>query len=476
LSGLAHTSETSGAPAYTPDGGWDEAFAHDGTPRAPYTHLLAWLSGRDLGELRRAVATELDRAQVQFGGGEEATTFPLDPIPRLIPEDEWSLLARGLAQRARALGAFIADAYGDRAIVAAGVIPKRVIESADHFEPWMLGIAGVPAGYVLGVDVVRDEDGVLQVLEDNMRTPSGIGYMSAARAAVDNHVPCDSFASRRDPVAAFDMLGRALRAAAPDGAGDPSAALLSDGPGNSAWWEHTEIASRLGIPIVSPSELFLKRGRLYARLENGASRELQVLYRRTDEDRLRDEHGHATWLAGALLGPCQRGNLSVVNPLGAGLADDKLVHAYVDEMARFYLDEDPLVPSVRTYDLGDPEVLDSTMPRIDELVVKPRSGHGGAGVVVGPHATSEDRRAVAERVAANPSAWIAQETVALSTHPTVLEDALVPRHVDMRPFVIGSGEEAEAVPGVLTRVAFERGALIVNSSQNGGGKDTWIVA
>ncbi|MGH3990954.1 MAG: circularly permuted type 2 ATP-grasp protein, partial [Pseudonocardiaceae bacterium] len=248
------------------------------------------------------------------------------------------------------------------------------------------------------------------------------------------------------------------------------------GPDNSAWWEHTEIARRLGMPIVSPADLFVRRGRLQARLEDGRTRELEVVYRRTSEDRLRDDDGGATWLAGPLLGPCRNGTLSVVNPLGAGLADDKLVHAYVDDMMRFYLGEDPLVPSVPTYDLGDPEVLESVMPRLGELVIKPRTGHGGAGIVVGPHATDEDREAVARRVAASPLTWIAQETVMLSTHPTVCDGALAPRHVDMRPFVIGAGEDAATVPGALTRVAFEAGALVVNSSQNGGGKDTWILA
>jgi len=201
-----------------------------------------------------------------------------------------------------------------------------------------------------------------------------------------------------------------------------------------------------------------------------------VVYRRTDDDRLRDARGRATWLADALLGPCRSGTLSVVNPLGAGLADDKLVHAYVDEMVRFFLGEEPLVPSVRTYDLAEPEVLDSVLPHLGEMVVKPRTGHGGTGVVVGPHATHEDGQAAARRVTSNPAAWIAQETVQLSTHPTLCDGALAPRHVDLRPFVIGSGEAAAAAPGALTRVAFDPGALVVNSSQNGGGKDTWVAA
>ena len=474
LSGLAHSSRMKDAPL-GPAGAWDEAHEADGSPRPAYADLLDRLDGMDLERLRDSVARRLEDAGVHFGEGDCPPTFPLDPVPRLIAAEEWQLLARGLAQRARALGSFLADAYGDRAIVAAGLIPTRAIESAGHFEPWMLGVEVDPAGYVTGLDLVRGPDGVLRVLEDNIRTPSGIAYMAAVRAALDPELPCPEDAGRLDPGPAYEMLGGALRAVAPDGRGDPSVALLSDGPGNSAWWEHEEIACRLGIPIVLPQDLFVRDGRLYARGDDGPTRELQVVYRRTDEDRLHDERGRATWLAGALLGPCRRGRLAVVNPLGAGLADDKLTHAYVEEMVRFYLGEEPLLRSVPTYDLGDPEVLDSVMPRLGELVVKPRGGYGGAGIVVGPHAGEEDRRILAERVTRDPSAWVAQETVTLSTHPTVCEGRLEPRHVDMRPFVVGCGEDAAAVPGALTRVAFDPGAFVVNSSQNGGGKDTWVL-
>ena len=475
LSGGVDVSGSSHAPPYEATGGWDEAFEDDGRPRELYAELLTTLAETDLEALRAAVAGELEAAGVDFGEGEGAT-FPMDPVPRLISGEEWRLLERGVAQRARALGSFLADAYGDRAMVTAGRIPTRVIESADHFEPWMMGVPVNPAGCVAGLDLVRGSDGVLRVLEDNIRTPSGIAYMAAVRSALDGHLRCGDDFERLDPSPAFELLGDALRAAAPDGSGDASVALLSDGPGNSAWWEHTELARRLEVPVVSPEDLFVRQGRLHARLEDGATRELQVVYRRTDEDRLRDRDGGATWLAGALLGPCRNGTLTVVNPMGAGLADDKLVHAYVDEMVRFYLGEDPLVPSVRTYDLGDPEELESAMPRLGELVVKPRTGHGGAGVVVCPHASEDDCQAVADRVAAQPTAWIAQETVMLSTHPTVCDGALMPRHVDLRPFVIGCGDGATAVPGALTRVAFDAGALVVNSSRNGGGKDTWVQA
>ncbi len=470
-----HMPRRSDAPAYETAGGFDEAVTADGTPREPYAELWPTLAELDVEELRRAVAGELEDAGVDFGEGEDAGTFPLDPIPRLIAGDEWRLLARGLAQRVRALGAFLADAYGDREIVEAGRVPARVIDSADHFEPWMVGVPVSPDGCVTGLDLVRGSDGVLRVLEDNVRTPSGIAYMAAVRTALDAHLSSAGTSGRLDPDASFERLADALRAAAPDGRGDPSVALISDGPANSAWWEHAEIARRLGVPIVSREDLFVRGGRLHARLKEGGTRELQVVYRRTDDDRLRDREGRPTWLVDALLEPCRNGTLTVVNPLGAGLADDKLVHAYVDEMVRFYLGEEPLVPSVRTYDLGDPDVFESTMPRLSELVVKPRTGHGGAGILVGPHAADEDRQRVAEQVAANPAAWVAQETVTLSTHPTVCGGALEPRHVDLRPFVLGSGEEATAAPGALTRVAFDAGALVVNSSQNGGGKDTWIL-
>jgi len=473
MTGAVEPCGSSALLDYRPTSAWDEGFDAEGTPRAHYTGLLEALAAADLSALRDAVASRM--SGVVFGGNGNITPFRLDPVPRLIEAEEWDLLARGLAQRARALGAFLADAYGDRAMVAAGKIPERVIESAELFEPSMRGAPPPGTGCVAGLDLVRGGDGVLRVLEDNMRTPSGIAYMAAGRGALDDRLPCSPPPGRADPDEAFAMLAAALRDSAPDGGGDPSIALLSDGPANSAWWEHREIAARLGVPILSPTDLLVRGGRLHGRMEGGATRELQVVYRRTDEDRLRDDDGEPTWLAEVLMDPCRSGTLTVVNPLGAGLADDKLVHAYVEEMVRFYLGEEPLVPSVRTFDLGDEEVLEEVLPRLAELVVKPRAGHGGAGVVVCPHATREDRQEVERLVKAEPGAWIAQEMVMLSTHPTVCDGRLEPRHVDLRPFVIGTGDSAATVPGALTRVAFEAGALVVNSSRNGGGKDTWVL-
>ncbi len=390
--GAAHSSRCSAVEEYRPAGAWDEGFASAGAPRPAYKGLLDALAELDLEELDRSVAAATQAAGVVFGDDQP---FRLDPVPRLIEAHEWDLLERGLAQRVRALGSFLADAYGDREIVAAGRVPGRVIESSASFEPWMRGVSVPLSGCVAGLDLVRCADGSLRVLEDNMRTPSGMAYMGAARRALDGKIPWAPAAGLREPDEAFDLLAAALREAAPDAGSDPSIALLSDGPGNSAWWEHRRIAERLGVPIVSPEDLFVRRGRLHARLDSDGTRELQVVYRRTDEDRLRDGDGRATWLVEALLAPCRREKLAVVNPLGAGLADDKLVHAYVEEMVRFYLGEEPLVPSVRTYDPGDPEALEELLPRLGELVIKPRTGHGGAGVVVCPHASEEDRRAAA---------------------------------------------------------------------------------
>jgi uncharacterized circularly permuted ATP-grasp superfamily protein len=453
---------------YDPEGHYDEALTADGRPRPHYAALLAGLVDADLERLARATREHLEAHDVSFA----SAPFPVDPVPRVFELAEWQRLERGLLQRKRALNAFVADAYGERRMVAAGEIPARAIESADHFEPWMLGVElGQAHAPVAGLDLVRGDDGELAVLEDNLRTASGFAYRRGARDAVDATLPQDPPAGRLGLEPDLELLARVLREAAVDGAGDPSIALLSDGPENSAWWEHGVLASRLGIPLVTRDDLFLRRGRLHTQLPGGRSRELQVLYRRTDEDRLRDERGRPTWLAEALLDLVREGRLAVVNAFGAGLGDDKLIHGYVEAMVRFFLGEEPLLPSVHTYDLGDREAREAALQRLDDLVVKPRSGHGGRGIVVCRHANEEDRRAIAAAIRKRPERLVAQETITLSRHPTVCGSRLEPRHVDLRAFAVGPG----VVPGGLTRVAFKRGSLVVNSSQDGGAKDTWVV-
>jgi uncharacterized circularly permuted ATP-grasp superfamily protein len=430
----------------------------------------------DLDETAAAVQAALDERGVGFGARAQRSPFVVDPLPRVVEPGEWNLLRRGLAQRGRALAAFVADAYGERAICAAGAMPERVIETAAHFERDLIDSPPGRFGWIAGMDLVGDGEGPLMVLEDNMRTPSGIAYALAAREAVDAAAPVDGPANRLDPRRTLPLLADALRSSAPDGVERPSVALLSDGPSNSAWYEHRALAAALDVPVVRPEDLIVSGGRLCARRDGARPAPIDVIYRRTDEDRLRDADGKATWLAEKLLEPLRAGTLAVVNPFGAGVADDKLAHAYVEDMVRFYCGEEPLIESVRTYDLCDPDVLDRVFPRLDELVVKPRGGHGGDGVVVCPRVSPRAREDVRRAVAARPEDYVAQELVELSTEPTVCDGRLEPRHVDLRPFVVGVGQAAVTAPVALTRVALARGALIVNSSRGGGGKDTWLLA
>ncbi len=452
------------------EGAMDEAYGEDGRPRALYADLLAGLESVDLAALCEDVNSDLRARGMTFGD----SPFHLDPIPRLIAAAEWDAMARGIVQRTRALTAFVADAYGAREIVSAGRLPQRVIETAECFEPSMQGVPVPAAGWVAGLDLVRGSDGGLRVLEDNLRTPSGLISVTVARDATQAHFPV-ALPPPRDPEPTFGLLRRALRAAAPGGGRDPVVVLLSDGEENPAWYEHRELARLLELPLLTAEDLTIRSGRLEARIGD-RSRPVDVVYRRSDEDSLRDEHDRPTWLAELLLEPVRRGTLAVVNPFGGGLADDKLVHAYVEEMIRFYLGEEPLIESVPTYDLGDPEVCERVMPRLAELVVKPRAGLGGEDVVVGPQSERGESQRIERSVRLDPGDWIAQEVVTLSTHPTVVDGRLEPRHVDLRPFVIGGGRDAAVAPGALTRVALPEGELVVNSSQGGGGKDTWVLA
>ena len=415
--------------------------------------LLARIEAFGVAELAERVSAASRETGVSFGGDRP---FHVDPVPRVFAADEWSALEGGLIQRVLALEAFVADVYGEQRIVAAGLVPGRVIESCDHYDPRVAELPEPPIRIgVAGLDVVRDETGVLRVLEDNLRTPSGLAFMKAARDSVSAAFP--------------DLPARPLDGALPRLPGE-SAVLLSDGPSNTAWYEHQRLAALLGIPLVTLADLEAVHGRLRA---NG--RPVDTVYRRTDEDRLSDEHGRLTDVGAALYDPLCAGTLTCVNGFGTGVADDKLVHAYVEEMVRFYLREEPLLPSVHTYDLDDPELLQEVLERLDELVIKPRTGHGGEGVVVGPHAKVADLRDLSHAIRRDPHDYIAQDTIMLSSHPTVIDGRLEPRHVDLRPFVFVGPDGAAVAPGGLTRVALDRGALVVNSSQRGGGKDTWVL-
>jgi uncharacterized circularly permuted ATP-grasp superfamily protein len=454
---------------------YDEALLPAGAPRPVYADLLRRLSETDLDELATRLASEAEAHGVVFGGDDRVEPFRLDPVPRLIAPDEWERLEAGLLQRVRALDAFVRDVYGERAIVEAGVVPRRAVETCDHVEPRLEELPQPPVWIgVAGLDVVRDAGGALRVLEDNLRTPSGIAYVAAARELVAGALP-DELALAPEPLDdVFALLRETLVASAPDGNPDPVVVVLSDGPANSAWYEHARIARELAIPIVTPTDLEVRGGRLAATVD-GRRLPVDVIYRRTDEDRLTGEDGELTAVGAALLEPLREGTLGCVNGFGTGVADDKLMHAYVEEMVRFYLGQEPLLPSVHTYDLADPDQRAEVLERIDELVVKPRTGHGGHGVVVGPHALAEDRRRIADAIRQRPGEYVAQETIMLSRHPTVIDGKLEARHVDLRPFVFMTPAGARVLPGGLTRVALDCGALVVNSSQRGGGKDTWVL-
>jgi uncharacterized circularly permuted ATP-grasp superfamily protein len=445
-----------------------------------FGRLLAALDEVDLGALSRSISDELRERDVTFGPAEDGDVeaFVVDPVPRVIERDDWDALAAGLAQRANALDRFVADVYGERLIVAAGRVPWSTIESAEFFESRMTELPPVSGRWITiaGLDLVCDGDGPFVVLEDNVRTPSGIAYAVAAREALSAHLSVPEGVRVRSLEPAYEWLGAALRAAASPEAGDhPSVVVLTDGPSNSAYYEHGAIARRLGLPLVRLGDLRVQAGRLFARTDDGLV-PVDVVYRRTDEDRLFDEAGAPTALAEVLLGPLEAQTLGCVNAFGTGVADDKLVHCYVEEMVRFYLAEEPLLASVPTHDPSQPGVLEMTLERIEELVVKPRSGHGGIGVVVGPRADRQALADVSRELGAAPERFIVQETVDLSREPTVCGDQLEPRHVDLRPFTFAVGERIEVFPGGLTRVALERGSLVVNSSQRGGAKDTWVLA
>jgi uncharacterized circularly permuted ATP-grasp superfamily protein len=452
-------------------GAYDEAITSDGAPRRPYAELLDALARQRLVALRKRVQGNAAALGLDFGTGRP---LAVDPVPRMVEGAEWDVLEAGLLQRARALNAFLLDAYGEQRIFEAGVAPRRLLETSTGYEPRMRGLLdpGVPPGTIAGLDLVRGADGEVRVLEDNLRMPSGASYAVAVREAVEPVLDCDQRPRRLGSY--VEALGAAIRAAAPDGRDDPATAILSDGPESSAWYEHRRLGRELGIPVVQPSELAVERAQLFIRRGRGRSR-IDVLYRRLDEDRLSEPDGSPSALGELLLPALESGRLRCVNAFGTGLADDKLAHAYVEQMVRFYLDEQPLLRSVSSFDLSDPRHRAEVLERLAELVIKPRDGFGGRGVMIMPRETASQRRRMLGLVRRRPEGFVAQELVELSSHPTVCEGRLRPRRIDLRPFAVSSSVGSAALPGGLTRFARGAGEMIVNSSAGGGCKDTWIV-
>jgi uncharacterized circularly permuted ATP-grasp superfamily protein len=452
-------------------GAYDEAFEPGGQVRPHYEQLVESLEEADLEDLRTDVQAEIDGRGATFG---EDQPFLVDPVPRLITAAEWEPLAAGLVQRTRALRDFAADVYTDQRIFAAGIVPERFLDGCDDFDPQLRGISyrDGRGPVIAGMDLVREPDGGFSLLEDNVRMPSGAVYAMAAREVIEARV--DAGATPLCLGGYIDAVLQALRDAAPGGGGEPSIAVLSDSPENVAWYEHRRFAELLGVPLVTPDALRSEAGRLYADLD-GRRRQIDVLYRRLNDECLHHRDGRPAPLGELLLPALRAGNLTCVNPFGNGVTDDKLTHAYAEEMIRFYLGEEPLLRSLPPLDLGVEGNLEQVRPRWDDYVIKPRGGLGGKGVVILGRVPPEERQEAIDDVLRSPADYIAQETVPLSTHPTICAGSLEPRRVDLRPFTVVSETVGEVMPGGLTRFAREREEWVVNSSQGGGAKDTWVL-
>ncbi|MFP3907242.1 MAG: circularly permuted type 2 ATP-grasp protein [Acidimicrobiales bacterium] len=473
---------------YDHDGFFDEVFTADGEVRPHYRALVARLGLFSADELARRerlrdAAFRTQGITFTVYGDEENVerTFPMDLIPRIIPPDEWAEVERGLVQRVDALNRFLDDLYvGEQAIIRDGIVPRWMVLSSDGFERQAAGLA-VPHSsrcVVAGIDLVRDADGTYRVLEDNLRNPSGISYVLENRAAM-TRVLSLAFTDHR--VRSVDhygaMLLGALRHVAPPAAGDdPTVVVLTPGVYNSAYFEHAFLARQMGVELVEGRDLVVDDHVVSMRTTHGLRR-VDVIYRRIDDDFLDPVVFRPDSQLGVpgLMAAARAGTVTIANAAGNGVADDKAIYAFVPEIIRYYLGEDPILASVPTYLLDDPDHRAEVLDRLGDLVVKPVAESGGYGMLIGPAATDAEIESFRHKLEADPRGYIAQEVVSLSRHPTLIDDHLEGRHIDLRPFVI-SGEKIEVIPGGLTRVALRRGSLVVNSSQGGGSKDTWVLA
>ena len=461
---------------------WDEMFATPGSARASYKEIHAALAQMTQDELRGrtdALASSYLAQGVTFDFAGEERPFPLDAVPRVIDQAEWVTVEAGIKQRVRALEAFLADIYGDQAAIKDGVIPARLVTSSSNFHRQAAGIE--PANgvriQVSGIDLIRDETGVWRVLEDNVRVPSGVSYVISNRRVMAQTLPELFVSMRVRPVGDYPhKLLQALRASAPGGVEDPTVVVLTPGVYNSAYFEHTLLARLMGVELVEGRDLFCSGGRVWMRTTAGPTR-VDVIYRRVDDEFLDPLQFRADSILGSpgLMLAARLGNVTIANAVGNGVADDKLVYTYLPELTRYYLGEDAILPNVQTWRLEEPQSLEEVLDRLDELVIKPVDGSGGKGLVIGPAASREELDELRGRLLRDPRGWIAQPVVQLSTIPTLVDDGMRPRHADLRPFAVNDGHDIWVLPGGLTRVALPEGELVVNSSQGGGSKDTWVV-
>ncbi len=465
---------------------FDEMFGEDGQPRASARTLFRNIEGLMKGELlSRQKAAE--RALLQMGitfnvYGENAGTekiFPFDLVPRIVPATEWSRIERGLKQRIQALNLFINDLYHDQKILKDGVVSAEMVLSSKAYRKQCMGF-NPPRGiwcHVTGTDLVRHSDGNIYVLEDNLRCPSGVSYVLENRAVMKSMFPQVFAESKIRPVSDYpSKLRDMLEFLAPDQAATPRCVLLTPGIYNSAYFEHSFLAQQMGIELVEGRDLVIDDGFVCMRTTKGFER-VDVIYRRIDDDFLDPKCFRPDSMLGVpgLMEVYQAGNVALANAPGGGVADDKVVYAYVPRIVKYYLGEDIILPNVPTYICSEKKDLQYVLEHINELVVKAANESGGYGMLVGPHATKEQCAEFAEKAQANPRNYIAQPTLALSRVPTICGDHFEGRHVDLRPYIL-YGKDIFVLPGGLTRVALKKGSLVVNSSQGGGSKDTWVMA
>ncbi len=469
----------------TPGVFFDEMRGLTGEVQPHYRRYAEWverLPPEHLAQKRQEADVLFQRVGITFAVyGEDAGAerlIPFDIIPRIIPAADWQLLERGLAQRVRALNLFLRDVYNEQAILKDGIIPARKVLENAQYRSVMQGMR-VPGGtyaHVAGVDIVRAGEGEFYVLEDNLRVPSGVSYMLENRKMMMRLFP-EAFA--RDEVAPIDhypdVLLDTLRQVAPEGVSDPTVVLLTPGAYNSAYFEHTFLAQQMGIELVEGQDLVVRDQTVYMRTTRGPKR-VDVIYRRIDDDFLDPQVFRPDSLLGVpgLFSAYRVGRVTLANAIGTGVADDKSMYPHVPEVIEYYLGEKPILKNVPTWQLRKQEEMHYALEHLQELVIKEVHGSGGYGMLVGPASTMAQRAEFRERILANPEKYIAQPTLTLSTCPTFAEEGIAPRHIDLRPFVL-SGKEVRMVPGGLTRVALKEGSLVVNSSQGGGTKDTWVL-
>ncbi|MFC3124606.1 circularly permuted type 2 ATP-grasp protein [Pseudoroseomonas globiformis] len=458
----------------------------DGGIRPPYEEMARFLEAAGqpaLEQKRREAEVLFRRIGVTFAvyteGGDPERLIPFDVIPRILSRSEWDRLSRGLEQRVRALNAFLADVYGPQEIIKAGRIPAELVLQNEGYLPQMAGFTPPGGVYTVisGIDLVRTGPDQFYVLEDNCRTPSGVSYMLENREAMFRLFPEIFSRHRVAPVSHYpEELLETLKSLAPPACqGDPRVVVLTPGSYNSAYYEHSFLADEMGVELVEGADLFVRDKVVFMRTTAGPRR-VDVIYRRIDDDYLDPQAfrpDSALGVAG-LMEAYRAGNVTLANAPGAGIADDKGIYPYVPEMVRFYLKEEPILANVPTFMCEGEADRDYVLANLDKLVVKLARGSGGYGMLVGPHATEAQRADFATRIAARPGDYIAQPTLALSTVPTLCEAGIQPRHVDLRPFIL-FGRRIRMVPGGLTRVALREGSLVVNSSQGGGTKDTWVL-